>query len=100
MGLDGALEMMHRLAAYLGELTTVVGHASRVQPMMAYCAGLLMTPGRRNAETMAVATKPACVPAQHQSLMHIVANSEWSYATTPRATIVASCERNSTTSPP
>jgi SRSO17 transposase len=78
MGLDGALEMMHRLAAYLGELTTVVGHASRVQPMMAYCAGLLVTPGRRNAETMAVVTKPECVPAQHQSLMHIVANSEWS----------------------
>ena len=78
MGLDSAVEMMHRLAAYLGELTTVVGHAGRVQPMMAYCAGLLVTPGRRNAETMAVATKPACVPAQHQSLMHIVANSEWS----------------------
>jgi len=78
MGLDGALEMTHRLAAYLGELTTVIGHASRVQPMMAYCAGLLVTPGRRNAEAMAVATKPACVPAQHQSLMHIVANSEWS----------------------
>jgi SRSO17 transposase len=78
MGLDGALDMMHRLAAYLGELTTVIGHTSRVQPMMAYCAGLLVTPGRRNAEAMAVATKPACVPAQHQSLMHIVANSEWS----------------------
>jgi SRSO17 transposase len=78
MGLDGEQEMMDRLAAYLGELTTVVGHAGRVRPLMAYCAGLLVTPGRRNAETMAVATKPACVPAQHQSLMHIVADSEWS----------------------
>jgi hypothetical protein len=65
MGLDGADGMTGRLAAYLGELTTVVGHAGRVQPMMAYFAGLLVTPGRRNAETMAVATKPACVPAQH-----------------------------------
>jgi SRSO17 transposase len=78
MGLDGELDMTHRLAEYLGELTTVVGHAGRVQPMMAYCAGLLVTPGRRNAETMAVATKPTCVPAQHQRLMHIVADSEWS----------------------
>ncbi len=41
MGLDGELEMMDRLAAYLGELTTVVGHAGRVRPLMAYCAGLL-----------------------------------------------------------
>jgi SRSO17 transposase len=78
MGLDGELEMTRRLAAYLGELTTVVGHANRVRPLMDYCAGLLVTEGRRNAETMAVATKPACVPAQHQSLMHIVADSEWS----------------------
>jgi SRSO17 transposase len=78
MGLEGELEMTHRLAAYLGELTTVVGHAGRVRPLMAYCAGLLVTPGRRNAEAMAEATKPACVPAWHQSLMHIVANSEWS----------------------
>src|SRR5215470_14861539 len=78
MGLDGELEMTHRLAAYLGELTTVVGYAGRVGSLMAYCAGLLVTEGRRNAETMAVATKPEHVPAQHQRLMHIVADSEWS----------------------
>jgi len=78
MSLDGELEMTHRLAAYLGELTTVVGHANRVRPLMDYCAGLLVTEGRRNAETMAVVTKPAQVSAQHQKLMHIVANSEWS----------------------
>ena len=78
MGLDGEVKMTRRLAAYLGELTTVVGHAGRVRPLMDYCAGLLVTEGRRNAETMAVVTKPAHVSAQHQSLMHIVANSEWS----------------------
>jgi SRSO17 transposase len=78
MSLDGELEMTRRLAAYLGELTTVVGHANRVRPMMDYCAGLLVTEGRRNAETMAVVTKPGHVSAQHQKLMHIVANSEWS----------------------
>src|SRR5262249_7492559 len=78
MGLDGELEMTHRLAVYLGELTTVVGHADRVRPLMDYCTGLLVTEGRRNAETMAVVTKPARVSAQHQKLMHVVANSEWS----------------------
>lgn len=78
MGVDGELEMTHRLTAYLRELTTVVGHANRVRPLMDYCAGLLVTEGRRNAETMAVATKPAHVSAQHQKLMHVVANSEWS----------------------
>src|SRR5262249_9047179 len=78
MGLDGELEMTHRLAVYLGELTTVVGHADRVRPLMDYCTGLLVTEGRRNAETMAVVTKPAHVSAQHQKLMHVVANSEWS----------------------
>jgi SRSO17 transposase len=45
---------------------------------MDYCAGLLVTEGRRNAETMAVVTKPTHVSAQHQKLMHVVANSEWS----------------------
>jgi SRSO17 transposase len=78
MGLDNQLEMTHRLAAYLGEVTSVVGHADRVGPVHAYCAGLLVTEGRRNAETMAVVTKPAHVSAQHQKLQHIVANSEWS----------------------
>ena len=81
MGVDGELEMTHRLAAYLGELTTAVGHAGRVRPMMSYCAGLLVTDGRRNAEVMAAVTKPAeeeKISAQHQRLMHIVADSEWS----------------------
>jgi SRSO17 transposase len=73
MSLDGELEMTHRLVTYLGELTTVVGHVNRVRPLMDYCAGLLVTEGRRNAETMAVVTKPKHVSAQHQKLMHIVA---------------------------
>jgi SRSO17 transposase len=78
MGPDDKLGMAHRLAVYLGELARVVGHAARVGPLMAYCAGLLATEGRRNAEAMAVVTKPEHVSAQHQRLMHIVAESEWS----------------------
>jgi hypothetical protein len=45
MSLDGELQMTSRFATYLGELTTVVGHASRVSPVMDYCAGLLVTEG-------------------------------------------------------
>jgi len=80
MGLDSELEITRRLAAYLGELTNVAGHADRVRPLRDYCAGLLVTADRRNAEVMAVATKPAAhahASIQYQKLQHIVANSEW-----------------------
>jgi SRSO17 transposase len=81
MDLDSKYETAHRLAAYLGEVAKVCGHADRVGPMMCYCAGLLVTEGRRNAEVMAAATKPAAdmhVSMQHQKLQHVVANSTWS----------------------
>jgi SRSO17 transposase len=78
MGLDDAFDTAQRLAAYLGEVAQVAGHADRVRPMMDYCAALLVTAVRRNAEVMAVETKPSHVRAQHQRLQHIVANSTWS----------------------
>jgi SRSO17 transposase len=78
MGLDDAFDTAQRLAAYLGEVAKVAGHADRVCPMMDYCAGLLVTEVRRNGEIMAVETKPSHVRAQHQRLQHIVANSTWS----------------------
>jgi len=67
-----------RFAAYVGELTKVVGHADRAGPLRDYCSGLLVTEGRRSVEPMAAVTAPARVPAQHQKLLHFVANSEWS----------------------
>ena len=39
MSLDGELQMTSRFATYLGELTTVVGHASRVSPVMDFALG-------------------------------------------------------------
>jgi SRSO17 transposase len=78
MGLDSAFETARRLAAYLGEVAKVVGHANRVRPLMDYCAGLLVTVGRRNTEAIAVATKPSDVRTQHQKLQHVIANSTWS----------------------
>ena len=67
-----------RFAAYVGELTKVVGHADRAGPLRDYCSGLLATEGRRSVEPMAAVTAPARVSAQHQKLLHFVANSEWS----------------------
>ena len=67
-----------RFAAYIGELTKVVGHADRAGPLRDYCSGLLVTEGRRSAEPMAAVTAPARVSAQHQKLLHFAANSTWS----------------------
>src|ERR1700684_864528 len=67
-----------RFAAYVGELTKVVGHADRAGPLRDYCCGLLATEGRRSVEPMAAVTAPAHVSAQHQRLLHFVANATWS----------------------
>jgi SRSO17 transposase len=78
MGLGSGLEIADRFATYVGELTTVIGHADREGPLRDYCAGLLATEGRRSVEPMAAVTEPACVSAQHQKLLHFVASSPWS----------------------
>src|SRR6516225_7882895 len=55
-----------RFAAYIDELTKVIAHADRAEPLRDYCAGLLVTEGRRSVEPMAAVTAPAEVSAQHQ----------------------------------
>ena len=66
-----------RFAAYVGELTKVVGHADRAGPLRDYCSGLLATEGRRSVEPMAAVTAPAEASVQHQKLLHFVANAPW-----------------------
>src|SRR6516165_6689891 len=78
MGLWNGKAMADHFAAYIGELTKVVGHADRAGPLRDYCSGLLATEGRRSVEPMAAVTAPAQVSAQHQKLLHFVANSTWS----------------------
>ena len=48
MGLGSELDHADRFAAYICEVTKVVGHAGRTGPMRDYCAGLLTTAGRRS----------------------------------------------------
>src|ERR1700740_236020 len=74
----GIKAIADRFAAYVSELTKVVGHADRAGPLRDYCSGLLATEGRRSVEPMAAVTAAARVSAQHQKLLHFVANAEWS----------------------
>jgi SRSO17 transposase len=75
MGLESELKHADRLAAYINDVTKVIGHADREEPFRDYCAGLLATAGRRSVEPMAVVTDPGHVSKQHQKLLHIVAES-------------------------
>ena len=75
---DMVMTGAERFGNYIGELTKVIGHADRVVPLKDYCTGLLVTEGRKSVEPMAAVTAPAGVSAQHQKLMHFVAESSWS----------------------
>ena len=65
-------------AAYVGELTSVIGHADRARPLNDYCAGLLVSEGRRSVEPIAAVTAAHEVSVQHQRLLHFVADAPWS----------------------
>jgi SRSO17 transposase len=58
----------------------VIGHADRVRPLRDYCMGLLTPAERKSVEPLAAVTAPSRVSAQHQSLLHSVAQSPWSDA--------------------
>src|SRR5215470_5434214 len=78
MDRTSGMSVADRFATYVGELTKVVGHVDRAGPLRDYCSGLLATEGRHSVEPMAAVTAPSRVSAQHQKLLHFVANSEWS----------------------
>ena len=59
-------------------LASVLGHADRVRPFADYCIGLLSAEGRKSVEPLAAATAPERTAAQHQSLLHFVAQAPWS----------------------
>jgi len=73
-------ESTERFSAYLDELASVMGHAARIGPMRDYCTGLLLSCERKSVEPIAAATAPAAASAQHQSLLHFLAQGEWSDA--------------------
>ena len=78
MGGSGSRGSAERFANYLDGLTSVIGHAGRVGPMRDYCTGLLLPCERKSVEPIAAATAPERVGAQHQALLHFVAEGTWS----------------------
>jgi SRSO17 transposase len=75
---SGSEDSGSRFARYVEGLTNVIGHADRAVPLRDYCTGLLAAEGRKSVEPMAAVTAPAQVSAQHQRLLHFVANAPWS----------------------
>ena len=67
-----------RFRAYAADLASVLGHADRVRPFEDYCIGLLSAEGRKSVEPLAAVTAPGRTAAQHQSLLHFVAQAPWS----------------------
>ena len=67
-----------RFRAYADELTSILGHADRARPFEDYCVGLLTAEGRKSVEPLAAVTAPERTAAQHQSLLHVVAQAPWS----------------------
>jgi len=97
MGLGTIADGASRFAAFVEELTRVIGHADRAAPLRDYCAGLLAAEGRKSVEPLAAVTAPAGVSAQHQKLLHFVANAPWSdqpVLAKVRAMVVPAIERH------
>jgi SRSO17 transposase len=78
MGKPQSRDSAGRFASYLDGLANVIGHAGRVGPMRDYCTGLLLPCERKSVEPIAAATAPERVGAQHQALLHFVAEGAWS----------------------
>src|ERR1700756_4365608 len=78
MDLQDAAGPQERFRAYAADVTSVLGHADRVRPFEDYCVGLLSAEGRKSVEPLAAVTAPERTAAQHQSLLHVVAQAPWS----------------------
>jgi SRSO17 transposase len=67
-----------RFSEYVEGLASVIGHADRERPLRDYCVGLMMPCERKSVEPIAAVTAPGRVGAQHQALLHFVAEGMWS----------------------
>lgn len=86
-----------RFESYLASLTSVFGHADRIEPLHDYCSGLLLPGERKSVEPIAAAVAPSRVSAKHQSLLHFVGQAGWSDAAVlakVRELVLPSIERN------
>ena len=67
-----------RFERYADVMVEALGHASRATPARRYLRGLMLPGQRKSVEPMAARVHPQDVPSAHQSMHHLVADSEWS----------------------
>ena len=67
-----------RFERYAGVMVKALGHADRAQPARWYLRGLMLPGQRKSVEPMAARVHPEDVRSAHQSMHHLVADSEWS----------------------
>lgn len=77
MNLDRSEDSKARFAEYVGSLGSVIGQVDRTRQLRDYCTGLMLPGERKSVEPMAARTAPARTAAQHQSLLHFIANAAW-----------------------
>ena len=63
---------------YIKQLCNALGHRDRHGGFTDYSRGLMLPIERKSVEPLAAHTDPLHVRAKHQSLHHLVAQSEWS----------------------
>jgi SRSO17 transposase len=67
-----------RFERYGEVMVEALGHADRATPARWYLRGLMLAGQRKSVEPMAARVHPQDVPSAHQSMHHLVADSEWS----------------------
>jgi SRSO17 transposase len=69
-----------RFERYAEVMVESLGHADRATPARWYLRGLMLPGQRKSVEPMAARVHPQDVCSAHQSMHHLVADSEWSDA--------------------
>ena len=67
-----------RFERYTETMIQALGHADRAVPARWYLRGLMLPGSRKSVEPMAARVQPEKVRSAHQSMHHLVADSEWS----------------------
>src|SRR3989337_2365855 len=67
-----------RFEQYADVMVAALGHADRATPARWYLRGLMLPGPRKSVEPMAARVHPEDVRSAHQSMHHLVADSEWS----------------------
>jgi len=72
--------MESRFERYTDVMVEALGHADRATPARWYLRGLMLPGQRKSVEPMAARVHPEDVRSAHQSMHHLVADSQWSDA--------------------